>query len=263
MDKPFQYMLLLRGATRGRCRCMYRRMRFNTCSSCEEQLRAIALEWCYAMFQYMLLLRGATNLIDAVPPDENVSIHAPLARSNFRGLREPRFGQVSIHAPLARSNIFRKVPAFIMRCFNTCSSCEEQHTLRCPGSLPSDRFNTCSSCEEQLDRLKLTAEARLVSIHAPLARSNKVVAKFADRVTVSIHAPLARSNLADTGPALESPCFNTCSSCEEQRPRASVPRRFGRFNTCSSCEEQLRAGRIRPLGCRFNTCSSCEEQPSS
>ena len=78
---PFQYMLLLRGATRfPRPRRSF--PRFNTCSSCEEQLpvrlRIVVLQ--------------------------HVSIHAPLARSNTVAGLPPRTGLVSIHAPLARSN---------------------------------------------------------------------------------------------------------------------------------------------------------------
>ena len=57
----FQYMLLLRGAT-GEFRSPLPRLScFNTCSSCEEQLRA-RMEWNgWSQFQYMLLLRGATH----------------------------------------------------------------------------------------------------------------------------------------------------------------------------------------------------------
>ena len=81
-------------------------------------------------------------------------------------------------------------------------------------------------------------------------------------------------------------CFNTCSSCEEQRRRSRRPIRQKRFNTCSSCEEQPAPSdwatssigfqymlllRGATLACllpfrrllRFNTCSSCEEQLGS
>ena len=77
----FQYMLLLRGATSSVSRKSKSAACFNTCSSCEEQLEGLAG-------------RGA----------HDVSIHAPLARSNvaLAGRAHHRF--VSIHAPLARSN---------------------------------------------------------------------------------------------------------------------------------------------------------------
>ena len=56
-------------------------------------------------------------------------------------------------------------------------------------------FNTCSSCEEQL-RLDFGGILMVVSIHAPLARSNAEMrrGRLADYY-VSIHAPLARSNM--------------------------------------------------------------------
>ena len=125
ITESFQYMLLLRGATQ-RVTKLSRKQ----------------------LFQYMLLLRGATDLIRRHPHPSRVSIHAPLARSNATAVVEGEKLVVSIHAPLARSNSSR-VPArrksfvsihaplarsnnlgaiqhFLRRCFNTCSSCEEQ-----------------------------------------------------------------------------------------------------------------------------------------
>ena len=121
----FQYMLLLRGAT-----------------------PALRKAYAAKMFQYMLLLRGATDPDKINNKTDEVSIHAPLARSNKSG-----FGRV------------------LETCsFNTCSSCEEQLGASCFCSLlrrfqymlllrgatefdGAERghrsFNTCSSCEEQ------------------------------------------------------------------------------------------------------------------
>ena len=81
-DKKFQYMLLLRGATQKAVERAIKYLGFNTCSSCEEQLLAL------------FLLLG--------------------------------FGSVSIHAPLARSNYGDSYTGFVIYSFNTCSSCEEQ-----------------------------------------------------------------------------------------------------------------------------------------
>ena len=257
---PFQYMLLLRGATQPlelcllyywvsihaplarsnghtfnadgggsvsihaplarsntpRIRLLLPRNRFNTCSSCEEQLSEIEPFPCAVLFQYMLLLRGATVVRIGNKRFPGVSIHAPLARSNIVGSSGTHFFNVSIHAPLARSNLARgyvgNKPEFqymlLLRGatryatssmpstgFNTCSSCEEQlHHL--PRLLHHRRFNTCSSCEEQRYSNIGNEDVPEVSIHAPLARSN------ANRV---LHAAIGSS-------------FNTCSSCEEQRP---------------------------------------------
>ena len=55
---------------------------------------------------------------------------------------------------------------------------------------------------------------------------------------VSIHAPLARSNAFRASARLRTDRFNTCSSCEEQLYVFYTKTWSGSFNTCSSCEEQ-------------------------
>ncbi len=83
---------------------------------------------------------------------------------------------------------------------------------------------------------------------------------YAEGFVVSIHAPLARSNRG-LGCLRRGLCrFNTCSSCEEQPVRTVAGISHRRFNTCSSCEEQqgFIAEGVQTI--RFNTCSSCEEQ---
>ena len=141
-------MLLLRGATRSELRrhvdpdvSIHAPLARSNLSG--QTLRSRA--W----FQYMLLLRGATEYSDAERKERVVSIHAPLARSN-KGVLLLWTGHrfVSIHAPLARSNGRVLLDGASSRC-----------------------FNTCSSCEEQLEQVKFTFNA-IVSIHAPLARSN-------------------------------------------------------------------------------------------
>ena len=77
----FQYMLLLRGATRVRQNKGVDDG-FNTCSSCEEQRWARSGQVEIIAFQYMLLLRGATRPGKRGSANRSVSIHAPLARSN-------------------------------------------------------------------------------------------------------------------------------------------------------------------------------------
>ena len=99
----FQYMLLLRGATK------------RTTAAC-----------CVLWVQYMLLLRGATIVELVSRAGIVVSIHAPLARSNHINKIFTTHQTVSIHAPLARSNIVALAIVYIVSSFNTCSSCEEQ-----------------------------------------------------------------------------------------------------------------------------------------
>ena len=167
-------MLLLRGATK---RHQSQKVRFS--------------------FQYMLLLRGATSPLASAAALDPVSIHAPLARSNpairklipnltfpfqymllLRGATtadvERKLAEaVSIHAPLARSNflcskslVFPKFQYMLLLRGATTKSALAQSALT--------RFNTCSSCEEQLECKTNDAINNVVSIHAPLARSNKL-----------------------------------------------------------------------------------------
>ena len=166
---------------------------FNTCSSCEEQLRfpcasstsqyvSIHAPLARSNVHLHYLTRRQTVSIHAPLARSNfkhpgqrfwheVSIHAPLARSNFPGGASGGSRGVSIHAPLARSNFSFKGIYFYCHSFNTCSSCEEQ-----------------------------------------LLFYNDLFKKF----RVSIHAPLARSNDTDERGCDGRNRFNTCSSCEEQ-----------------------------------------------
>ena len=75
----------------------------------------------------MLLLRGATSYPSGISTAMPVSIHAPLARSNGCRHFSDIAPAVSIHAPLARSNSVAPLQKPVCSCFNTCSSCEEQH----------------------------------------------------------------------------------------------------------------------------------------
>ena len=149
LTRSFQYMLLLRGATRPCMSWAYRRgfntcssceeqlyllhgsveiPSFNTCSSCEEQLRGQPNEMTQYMFQYMLLLRGATWFSPVIGPRENAFQYMLLLRgATMSRSCKIMVGDVSIHAPLARSNAVQAGVHQRIQRFNTCSSCEEQH----------------------------------------------------------------------------------------------------------------------------------------
>ena len=146
-----------------------------------------------SLFQYMLLLRGAT----------------PSSRRNI----EPETFQYML---LLRGATCIFLYSEWGTCFNTCSSCEEQHAKKFIFSLAKYSFNTCSSCEEQHE-LYRRVKTGGVSIHAPLARSNKDPVDAIRLHEVSIHAPLARSNCRSKDCAGVGRSFNTCSSCEEQQ----------------------------------------------
>ena len=106
----FQYMLLLRGATTNSRRISAWRC-FNTCSSCEEQLVLIFTNvYLNEMFQYMLLLRGATPGLRGRRRAHRFQYMLLLRGATYK-VDNYRFGQdVSIHAPLARSNLDYHLP---------------------------------------------------------------------------------------------------------------------------------------------------------
>ena len=185
-------MLLLRGATTSARKSASSWTCFNTCSSCEEQPTFAVFQISRIRFQYMLLLRGATISCRRTQERCDVSIHAPLARSNRQLLPDTRLLQVSIHAPLARSNVrFCAHPVRhwfqYMLLLRGATLTQLTHlkthlvSIHAPlarsnhasrrSSVDGESFNTCSSCEEQLGNPEVVFD-RLVSIHAPLARSN-------------------------------------------------------------------------------------------
>ena len=211
----FQYMLLLRGATRTLRIIRQITQRFNTCSSCEEQLkRHLARRW-HSSFNTCSSCeeqRGPVRFADdpacfntcSSCEEQLPRLLARLAGRSFNTCSSceeqpdatecsPFASYVSIHAPLARSNLASGRPERVFTSFNTCSSCEEQ-----PFGEERVEVEFC------------------VSIHAPLARSNRIrpnkyylqqfqymlllrgatcrLAQYGTERGVSIHAPLARSN---------------------------------------------------------------------
>ena len=165
----FQYMLLLRGATHA-FNSYQSPISFNTCSSCEEQRFLFFLERYSMQFQYMLLLRGATHQGLFESAVKQVSIHAPLARSNSAHDYTHRPETVSIHAPLARSN-------FLM--WNLSARRMFQYMLLLRGATEWGDGTTSAIAFQYMLLLRgATPVAKLcrriahVSIHAPLARSN-------------------------------------------------------------------------------------------
>ena len=124
----FQYMLLLRGAT-------FRRIRnkqewgFQYMLLLRGATGAATMDtMANAMFQYMLLLRGATSAFIEGFAASHVSIHAPLARSNwffpFARLWMIQFQYMLLLRGATKRGV---IIACIAHRFNTCSSCEEQH----------------------------------------------------------------------------------------------------------------------------------------
>ena len=131
----------------------------------------------FALFQSTLLMRGATAVLLIAAPAVSISIHAPHARSD---------------------SSVRRIAHAAMN-FNPRSSCEERHypqgtysvstgfqsTLLMRGAtarslLPrlSADFNPRSSCEERRAVERHGQRYADISIHAPHARSDSIVARL-------------------------------------------------------------------------------------
>ena len=209
-------MLLLRGAT-GRIQAHTHLQSFNTCSSCEEQLftgRNPGYFFCFNTcssceeqrdgtygylindgFQYMLLLRGATQKL----------------------LYYHHLYQVSIHAPLARSNGFHHFCLLIHDSFNTCSSCEEQLFCLLAFRLDFFGFNTCSSCEEQRVSPHCASPRRSFNTCSSCEEQRLLVPESSPALPFQYMLLLRGATEGFFVVLFLDSCFNTCSSCEEQR----------------------------------------------
>ena len=130
---------------------------FNPRSSCEERPLSGIVACFVVTFQSTLLMRGATAPYCTSNQACQISIHAPHARSDQRGLmmscrpsdfnprssceeRRPCTCQsiqqyfISIHAPHARSDLSRASCMSPTSYFNPRSSCEERRWRSCSGS---------------------------------------------------------------------------------------------------------------------------------
>ena len=168
---PFQYMLLLRGAT-GRQWHFLTTTGFNTCSSCEEQHLCRAPQSPAPCFNTCSSCEEQPGGISSgIFPGDGFNTCSSCEEQLKRNGDTP-CGLTFQYMLLLRGATRRGMRLCVRRrSFNTCSSCEEQP--RRAGILYSEiGFNTCSSCEEQPKPLASAAALEPVSIHAPLARSN-------------------------------------------------------------------------------------------
>ena len=168
----FQSTLLMRGATLAPLTCRRYADHFNPRSSCEERPTSMRRVMWPSSFQSTLLMRGATFFHRLHSCMNNISIHAPHARSDeVERLAEAPYA-ISIHAPHARSDRLLSMSMHAVT--------EFQSTLLMRGATahpdcPADVF--------------------FISIHAPHARSDDCARRCVRVDDISIHAPHARSDL--------------------------------------------------------------------
>ena len=97
---------------------------FNPRASCEARLDAVVVFVYYFRFQSTRLLRGATRGSAVFKVTLRISIHAPLARRDYRAMVDFALKDISIHAPLARRDLAALTAEAILGYFNPRASCE-------------------------------------------------------------------------------------------------------------------------------------------
>ena len=191
---PFQYMLLLRGATK-KSICQHPPFHVSIHAPLARSNNRSSRFFGKTRVSIHAPLARSNGGGRDYRHDRSVSIHAPLARSNPLPHAPPETPEtVSIHAPLARSNKNLRNARITELCFNTCTSCEEQ-LMRLICTMLRICFNTCSSCEEQLLVSQVRNLPTKFQYMLLLRGATAVVSAVRPMSVVSIHAPLARSNL--------------------------------------------------------------------
>ena len=183
-------------------------------------------------------MRGATTGNDVLPIVFPISIHAPLARCDAacfsRALQSLHFN------PRTSCEVRRPASAAVS---SISTPFQSTHLLRgatvprpiCAGS--AHYFNPRTSCEVRPCPARLVLYALCISIHAPLARCDRIrpfgnvtldpfqsthllrgatllVASPVACIRISIHAPLARCDLRGQRGQSDQKHFNPRTSCE-------------------------------------------------
>ena len=283
----FQSTLLMRGATMARFQTMHHSQIFqSTLLMRGATISSDKLMNPYLLFQSTLLMRGATGF-DALNASSNPLFQSTLlmrgaTERNLYDLAHGHFNPRSSCEERRGADAGRIPQA---RHFNPRSSCEERRAaMRTPPARPS-YFNPRSSCEER-PMVRSLNSARVISIHAPHARSDDILT-YGDiipvsfqstllmrgatlpasgrrgRCLISIHAPHARSDPADNHYELTDEQFQ---STLLMRGATFIPAYS--FSPSSAFQSTLlmrgaTATQSTRASCRahFNPRSSCEERP--
>ena len=215
---------------------LWRLHHFNPRSSCEERQSARLIRQLKFAFQSTLLMRGATWEIcnDKITDIFQSTLLMRGATSSLRRASHASTFQSTLLMRGATRESHRPWPpgyfnprssceerlislfcASILSYFNPRSSCEERLVWRHPRLRIYLYFNPRSSCEERLGRAARDAP-RHISIHAPHARSDSVLASIAVAFAEFQSTLLMRG--ATWYHCIDSSYryFNPRSSCEER-----------------------------------------------
>ena len=278
----FQSTLLMRGATRWQSSCRWL-LHFNPRSSCEERRLFPACLYVAYTFQSTLLMRGATQKAPArcrnhhfnprssceerphdvaiLSQSDTISIHAPHARSDVRAVEHVIvLERISIHAPHARSDDRPCRQRWRLAHFNPRSSCEERLS-------PSSSSTANISFQSTLLMRGATRHTafvnlfKVISIHAPHARSDGSLGRRRRCNRISIHAPHARSD-ADTREQFRHDNISIhAPHARSDMPFALSDSPFSLFQSTLLMRGATSAAiRARTSRAHFNPRSSCEER---
>ena len=161
-------------------------------------------KWYFAIFQSTLLMRGATfvsaSRLSSIAFQSTLLMRgATLCRPSRRSC-----APISIHAPHARSDPSIRHKQIHLSHFNPRSSCEERRE-RWRQKQARRNFNPRSSCEERplyYDR-EVTEDVR-ISIHAPHARSDKMMSLIKS-IYLKFQSTLLMRGATSLGGAMTTP----------------------------------------------------------
>jgi len=145
--------------------------RFNPRSPREERHAGVSRPPAHRTFQSTLPSRGATQQVWDSLDKLTVSIHAPLARSDESQLADSRRHQ-SFNPRSPREERRETAPVCSLRTRFNPRSPREERPPPIAARWCRKRFNPRSPREERHARRQLPRPPRIVSIHAPLARSD-------------------------------------------------------------------------------------------
>ena len=123
-----------------------------------------------------------------------ISIHTPLAGSDYCLAWHSECAPISIHTPLAGSDGVSRRRLPIRRYFNPHSPCGERHDRAVGAVLRLIDFNPHSPCGERLAVGHRHRFLSGISIHTPLAGSDFLLPLVLRHSEISIHTPLAGSD---------------------------------------------------------------------
>ena len=166
---------------------------FNPRSPCGErrgprQLLAVTMG-----FQSTLPLRGATALERQPFSGYTISIHAPLAGSDYQAVWSLDGYVISIHAPLAGSDRCLGPQTPGSRYFNPRSPCGERRHQNDRDGRNGD-FNPRSPCGERPGFSCIASAPSRFQSTLPLRGATFSILHYINTAIISIHAPLAGSD---------------------------------------------------------------------